>query len=157
MKNKILTLTTLVVACSVNARNVITTSFGDFQIEADGLYYQSYKLNGKSLGNSEFLEVDGQLLGMSDGSNYIVLRGVTGGSGCAEVLSIVKLSEREASFSPALNACGGVDNVEFNNGVVTVTAFERDETTKVEYLVEGRKVLENGKGMLVKHKFAENN
>lgn len=157
MKNKILTLTMLVVACSVNARNVITTSFGDFQIEADGLYYQSYKLGGKSLGNSEFLEVDGQLLGMSDGSNYIVLRGVTGGSGCAEVLSIVKLSEREASFSPALNACGGVDNVEFNNGVVTVTAFERDEITKVEYLVEGRKVLENGKSMLVKHKFAENN
>lgn len=63
MKNKILTLTMLVVACSVNARNVITTSFGDFQIEADGLYYQSYKLGGKSLGNSEFLEVDGQLLG----------------------------------------------------------------------------------------------
>ncbi|EKF9814180.1 hypothetical protein O1D41_003546 [Vibrio cholerae] len=155
MKSKILTLITLVVACSVNAQNIITTSFGDFQIEAADLHYQTYKFNGKSLGYSEFLEVDGQLLGMSNGSDYIVLRGVSGGSGCAEVLSIVKLSEGQAYFSPALDACGGVDNVEFNNGVVTVTAFERDETTKVEYLVKDSKVLENGKNMLVKHNFFE--
>lgn len=94
---------------------------------------------------------------MSEGADYLVLRGVTGGSGCAEVLSIVKLTEGAASFSPSLNACGGVDNVEFNNGVVTVTAFERDESTKVEYLLENGKVLENGKSMLVKHNFVENN
>jgi hypothetical protein len=52
-----------------------------------------------------------------------------------------------------LSACGGVENVEFNNGITTVTAYERDEQTQVVYKVNGRKVTKNGKDMMVKHSF----
>ncbi len=156
MKNKLLAFMTLIVVCSINAQDKITTSFGDFKIDSvgDALYKtQSYELNGKPVGKSEWIDVDGKLLGMSKGANYIVVRGFVGGSGCSEVLSIVKITESQAEFSPALNACGGVDSVDFDNGVVTVSAFERDGSTKVQYVIDGNRILENGKSMLVKHDF----
>jgi hypothetical protein len=154
MKIKFLSLAALFVACSVNAQEVINTAYGEFKINSD-LHYQTYMLNDKVIGSSEFLGVDGKFLGMSSTANYLVLRGSTGGSACAEVLSIVKVSQNEVVFSPALDACGGVENIDFNKGIVTITAFERDEKTEVKYVIENGRIQENGKSMLVKHNFVE--
>ncbi|MBO9497104.1 hypothetical protein J7438_23885 [Thalassotalea sp. G20_0] len=157
MIKKIIGISLLATAFSANADFNINTSHGKFSISSKdsvGIQdLQTYKINNKVVGHSEYIEVDGKLLGMSDGSDYLVIRGSIGASACAEALSIVEIKGNKASFSPSLHACGGVDNVSFNNGVVTVTAWARDGETLITYVVDGKKVLENGKGMLTKYSF----
>lgn len=160
MFKKSIALPLLILSSFANAEVNINTSFGVFEMtegESIGIQkIQTYKLSNKVVGKSEWVGVDGKLLGIFDGKNYLVLRGGTGGNGCAEVLSIVKISKDDVNFSPSLNACGGVENVEFNNGVITVIALERDEKTRVKYTINGEKILENGKNMLTKFDFLSN-
>ncbi|HCE1551368.1 TPA: hypothetical protein NJ265_004197 [Vibrio parahaemolyticus] len=156
MIKKIVPMIMLTCSFAVNADISIGTAYGDLKIDSsgDGLWKtQTYALNSQVVGKSEYLEVDGQLLGMTSKGNYVVLRGAIGGSACAYALSIVVVNDSGVTFSPMLSACGGVENVEFNNGITTVTAYERDEQTQVVYKVNGRKVTKNGKDIMVKHSF----
>ncbi|ELP6118975.1 hypothetical protein QTV43_000088 [Vibrio vulnificus] len=156
MIKKVVPVMLLACSCSVNANVSINTAYGSLKINSSGdtlWKTQTYTLNDKVVGKSEYVEVDGQFLGMGNDGNYLILRGVTGGSACAYDLSVAVVNGSGVTFSPILPACGGIENVIFNNGVTTVIAYERDAQTKVVYELSGRKVTENGKDMMVRHSF----
>ncbi|MDN3429377.1 MULTISPECIES: hypothetical protein [unclassified Pseudoalteromonas] len=148
MFRKSILISTLLLTSFANSAENIPTSSGIFSItEKENDYYekeQTYKLEGKVVGKSSWLGVEGKLLGNYNNTNYISVSGYTGGSGCLKVISIVKVNKNEVSFSPSLNACGGIKDINFKNGVVTVTALERDEKTQVKYIVKEDSILQDG-------------
>lgn len=126
------------------------TSFGNFVVhkEKDGLYgVQTYKFNGEVLGRTEFVDVDVKKLGGQTDSSIFLLSAATGGSACGESLSVVTVDSSGVTFSPQLNACGGVLNVSQSYGDVVVKVLDRDEATKVVYKVNGSNVLVDGVAM----------
>ena len=137
----------------------IKTVAGVFSVETQLEEYskvfgeQTYKLNGQELGRSQWLEVTAVLVGKSDNASFVMLKGGTGGSGCLEVASIVKIQDGKAEFSPALNACGGVTDYSFHDGITSVTALERDERTLVKYQIIDSKVVQNGELQSNQHSY----
>lgn len=106
---------------------------------------QTYAINDKKLGTSMLYAPTAELIGSDKNAVYVLVKGGTGGSGCLEVMSVVRISEGNGEFSEGLTACGGLQNVEFDDGVTTLTVLERDERTKTIYQVIDSKVIENGK------------
>lgn len=115
---------------------------GEFKITSE-MYIQTYEIGSEKLGQTEYLAVDAKLVKSSSGTTVVAITGATGGSGCADVVSIATISPKGIVFSPSLNACGGVTDLYVKNDVVTVHALERDEVTPVIYKVKGEWVSEN--------------
>ena len=134
------------------------TSGGVFLIEnSNGNNEQIYKLGNETLGRSYFLDVKAEKISTGNESVIIAITAATGGSGCAEVVSIVTIQNKKAIFSPNLNACGGVKEIYETDGVVTVSALERDESTSVTYKVKGNWFSENGNPLANEFPFLEKN
>lgn len=147
----ILTLLASIIVHAEPLYSTIDTREGMFTIETvleDGspVYgQQTYAINDMKLGTSMLYEATAELIGSDKNAVYVLVKGGTGGSGCLEVMSVVRISEGNGEFSKELNACGGLQNVEFDDGVTTLTVLERDERTKTIYQVIDSKVIENGK------------
>jgi hypothetical protein len=118
------------------------TEKGEFKITSD-MYSQTYNLGNEKLGQTEYLAVDVKRVKSDPGTTVVAIIGSVGGSGCADVVSIATIVEKGIAFSPSLNACGGVENIYVDNGVVIVHALERDEVTPIIYKVKGDWASEN--------------
>ncbi|CCN80765.1 putative ATPase involved in replication control, Cdc46/Mcm family [Vibrio nigripulchritudo SFn27] len=120
------------------------------EVDKIGIYSKhEYKFNGKKLGFTELVALNAKQIGTSEDADYFVVKGSTGGSACAEVLSIVKVTNDYLVFSPTINACGGIVSIEYVDdrdiNRVNVKVLERDERTRVSYKVVGSTVLVNGR------------
>ncbi|MDN3391937.1 hypothetical protein [Pseudoalteromonas sp. APC 3691] len=131
------------------------------EIEKIGIYStHEYSFNGKKLGITELVGLEAKLLGSSEDTDYFLIKGATGGSACAEVLSIVRVTNDYLVFSPRINACGGIVSVDYVDdrdiNRVNVKVLERDEHTKISYKVIGSAVLVHGRNeMKNQHSFLD--
>ncbi|MCU7976427.1 hypothetical protein L5M43_14390 [Shewanella sp. SW36] len=146
-------LLALLLSNVVHAKTEITqieTKAGLFVIETvledDSPIYgqQTYMVDGVLLGKTMLMGVTAELIGGDETSAYVLVTGATGGSSCAEVLSVVKITGGDGKFSKALNACGGVLSTSSKDGITSIEVLERDENTKTTYQVIDSKVIENG-------------
>ncbi|HDY8053188.1 TPA: hypothetical protein RQK83_004285 [Vibrio vulnificus] len=159
---KIILAASMAFSTAANADTSVINQTNSFKFEAGsgvfeiteidniGIYSKhEYKFNGKKLGFTELIALDAKQIGTSEDADYFVVKGTTGGSACAEVLSIVKVTNDYLVFSPTINACGGIVSIEYvdNRDInrVNVKVLERDERTRVSYKVVGSTVLVNGR------------
>lgn len=81
--------------------------FVEFKIET-GVRAQTYKIGETDPGTTSFIRVDAKRVNSDAENDIIALTAGAGASGCAEVVSIVSINQEGLTFSPNLNACGGV-------------------------------------------------
>ncbi|GAA5526214.1 hypothetical protein Maes01_02813 [Microbulbifer aestuariivivens] len=127
---------------------------GEFKITSE-MYSQTYNIGNEKIGRTEYLTVNAKRLKSDAGRTLVAITGSVGGSGCSEVVSIATIVEEGVYFSPALNACGGVNEIYIDNGVVIIQALERDEITPITYKVKGDWASENNGPLTSGYKFIE--
>jgi len=169
--HQIILLATLAISATVYASDGVHEPSNNFKFETGSGVFKieeiekigihsthEYTFNGKKLGVTELVALEAKLIGSSKDTDYFLVKGSTGGSGCAEVLSIIRVTNDYLVFSPRISACGGIVSVDYvgDRSVihVNVKILEIDEQTKVRYEVVGSTVLVNGRNeMKNQHSF----
>jgi hypothetical protein len=123
-------------ACT-SADEILMTSHGSLTItnaEATKQWYsQTYMLNEKVIGYSEWMDVKAQSLGVIDGKDYVILMGSTGGNHCQDVVSFIELGSDSIRFSPSFDVCNGLDRVKVVEKTVVLTEIEVEGANEVQF------------------------
>lgn len=113
------------------------------KIDEVGIYKTyEFKINGDVFARKESAGIELQNIGTSNGYDFAMVKSSTGGSGCAEEISIVKAKNNYFVFSPTIAACGGIEKVSTHDGGVILSVYERDEKTITQYAVLGSEVMQ---------------
>ncbi|EMF8846226.1 hypothetical protein V4T68_002821 [Vibrio parahaemolyticus] len=156
------------VLCSMNVfaneTQTINTALGAFQVQDMGRrisLIRNYQISfdNKAIGSTDrFIELKAYDLGVarySGGLHSMLVKGYPAGNACAEVYSVMRFKEDYQFVSQSLNVCGGAKSIRKNGSIVIIEGLERDEVTKVKYVVNSDKVSKNRKPFNSGHKFLD--
>lgn len=115
----------------VNPNGVLT-----FTHPQGTIYGAEFFVNGRAIGAYGYLPPKVEEIGSNGRDDFYLLSAGTGGSGCSEVLSVIKVNEDGYQFSDLMNACGGYIEYKLIGGdnSIEIRALERDESS-VNYIV----------------------
>ncbi|HCE3702306.1 TPA: hypothetical protein NG682_000994 [Vibrio parahaemolyticus] len=147
-----------------NETQTIDTALGAFQVQDMGRgislsHNYQISLGNKSIGATDrYIELKAYDLGVArytGGLHSVLVKGYPSGNACAEVYSVMRFKEDYQFVSQSLNVCGGAKSIRKNGSIVIIEGLERDEVTKVKYVVNSDQVSKNGKPYSSGHKFLD--
>ncbi|MFN1617522.1 hypothetical protein [Vibrio rotiferianus] len=136
-----------------NETQTVDTELGTFQVKdlGQGLSLtHNYQISfgNETIGTTErYIELKAFDLGVarySGGLHSMLVKGYPAGNACAEVYSVMRFKENYQFVSERLDVCGGTKSIRKDGSIVIIKGFERDEVTKVKYVVNSDKVYKNG-------------